>query len=337
VARAVASGTRADVVLLAASVVLSLAALALPGPLRDPVAGTLRRAFVGPLITVQRNAELGRMALIRHDSETAVHDSVAMKALMVPELESENDRLRRTLGLGRSLGWGYVPAEALHSRALGEEFTVTLTRGERAGIRRFSPVVASEGLVGMVETVDPSMSLAIIWAHPDFRVSAMAADGSAFGIVKAHLGSGSERYLLELSGVQLSSALPPGTPIVSSGVGGVYPRGIPVGTVIAEIKTSEGWARTYLVRPAVKPFDITSVLVLQPKRVVAGVQSVWGEDSAHRSAAAAAADSAARGGVIVIPRDTIPDMPADTSDSGDAGETGDAGGGGGAAGGRTQR
>lgn len=189
----------------------------------------------------------------------------------------------------------------------------------------------------MVETVDPSMSLAIIWAHPDFRVSAMAADGSAFGIVKAHLGSGSERYLLELSGVQLSSALPPGTPIVSSGVGGVYPRGIPVGTVIAEIKTSEGWARTYLVRPAVKPFDITSVLVLQPKRVVAGVQSVWGEDSAHRSAAAAAVDSAARGGVIVIPRDTIPDMPADTSDSGDAGETGDAGGGGGAAGGRTQR
>ena len=105
---------------------------------------------------------------------------------------------------------------------------------------------------------------------------------------------------------------------------------------IAEIKTSEGWARTYLVRPAVKPFDITSVLVLQPKRVVAGVQSVWGvEDSAHRSAAAAAGDSAARRGLIIIPRDTIPDMPADTSDSGDAGETGDAGGGGG--GGRTQR
>jgi len=42
----------------------------------------------------------------------------------------------------------------------------------------------------MVETVDPTMSLAITWSHPDFRVSAMAADGSAFGIVKAHLGTG---------------------------------------------------------------------------------------------------------------------------------------------------
>ena len=105
-------------------------------------------------------------------------------------LEAENDRLRRALGLGHSLGWGFVPAEALHSRALGEEYTLTLTRGSRAGIRPFSPVVAPEGLVGMVETVDPTMSLAITWSHPDFRVSAMAADGSAFGIVKAHLGIG---------------------------------------------------------------------------------------------------------------------------------------------------
>ena len=46
----------------------------------------------------------------------------------------------------------------------------------------------------------------------------MAADGSAFGIVKAHLGNGAERYLLELSGVQLNAALQPGTPIVSSGI-----------------------------------------------------------------------------------------------------------------------
>ena len=33
------------------------------------------------------------------------------------------------------------------------------------------------------QTVDPTMSLAILWTHPDFRVSAMSADGSAFGIV----------------------------------------------------------------------------------------------------------------------------------------------------------
>jgi rod shape-determining protein MreC len=310
------------VALLAASAFLSLSALALPDRLRDPLAERIRSTFVAPLITVQRSAELARGALIRHDAEAASRDSLILRALLVPELESENDRLRRALGLGHSLGWGFVPAEALHSRALGEEFTVTLTRGARAGVRPFSPVIAPEGLVGMVETVDPNMSIAIIWAHPDFRVSAMAADGSAFGIVKAHLGSGAERYLLELSGVQLNAALQPGTAIVSSGIGGVYPRGIPVGTVISELKTSEGWARTYLMRPAVKPFDVTSVLVLESKRSIAGVQAVWaGSDSGRPKAAAQAADSVLaypKGGVHIA-RDTIPDLPDDTTDAADSG------------------
>lgn len=317
-ARAVASGTRADVALLAVSGLLSLAALALPANLRDPLAASLRRTFIAPLISLQRDAELGRTALVRHDAEAATRDSVVLRALLVPELEAENDRLRRSLGLGRALGWGFVPAEALHSRSLGEEFMITLTRGADAGVRPFSPVVAPEGLVGMVETVDPTMSLAIIWAHPDFRVSAMAADGSAFGIVRAHMSSSPERYLLELNGVQLSASLPTGTPIVSSGVGGVYPRGIPIGTVIGEVKTAEGWARTYLVQPAVHPFDVTSVLILQPKRVVAGVQAVWaGLDSGHRAPGTMAIDSAIRGtrGAIVVPRDTLLDAPDDSTDT----------------------
>jgi rod shape-determining protein MreC len=328
-ARAVAAGIRADFALLALSVSLSLAALALPAHLRDPVTSTLRRVFIAPLVAMQSDAELARRAIVRHDVETDARDSIALRALEVPALEAENDRLRRALGLGRSLGWGFVPAEALHSRALGEEYTLTLTRGSRAGIRTFSPVVAPEGLVGMVETVDPTMSLAITWSHPDFRVSAMAADGSAFGIVKAHLGSGPERYLLELSGVQMSATLSPGTEIVSSGVGGVYPRGIPVGTVIGEVKTSEGWARTYLVQPAVKPFDVSSILVLEPKRVLAGMQSVWvGEDSAHRTMAPLG-DSAAHRGGIIIPRDTVPETPADSTDAADSGAGGAGGAGGG--------
>jgi rod shape-determining protein MreC len=281
VARAVPSGTRADTVLLIASCALALIAIALPGRVRDPIAGTLRRDLVAPLISLQKNAELGRLALMRHDQETAGQDSIALKALLVPSLESENDRLRRLLGLGRALRWGFVPAEALHSRALGEEFTMTLTAGARSGVRPFSAVVAPEGLVGMVETVDPRMCLAISWAHPDFRVSAMTADGSAFGIAKAHLGSGTERYLLELSGVQLSTTLPSGTLIVSSGIGGVYPRGIPVGTVMRELGPregfTEGWARTYLRRPAVRPQNISSVMILEPRRGAAGVQAVWAD------------------------------------------------------------
>ena len=211
--------------------------------------------------------------------------------MMVTALESENDRLRKLLGLSRQLRWGFVPAEGLHNGGIGDEYTLTLTAGARAGIKPFSAIVAPEGLVGMVETVDPTMSLAILWSHPDFRVSAMAADGSAFGIVAAHLGDSASRYLMELRGVPYRNTLAPGTLIVSSGLGSVYPRGIPIGTVLGEAKTPEQWARTYLVRPAVMPADVNSVMVLLPQRSIAGVDNVWAtviSDSAAKRMAAAA-------------------------------------------------
>jgi rod shape-determining protein MreC len=126
-----------------------------------------------------------------------------------------------------------------------------------------------------VKTADPSMSIAIMWSHPDFRVSAMAADGSAFGIVAAHLGEGPERYLLEMRGVPVRGTIAPGTEIVTSGLGGTFPRGIPVGVVIGEAKTSELWARTYLLRPAVLPSAISAVMVLLPARADSGVAGVW--------------------------------------------------------------
>jgi rod shape-determining protein MreC len=122
-------------------------------------------------------------------------------------------------------------------------------------------------------------------------------DGGAFGIVGAHLGSEPERYLLEMRCVPLRSNIKPGTLIVSSGLGGTFPRGIPVGTVIDSIKTSELWARTYLLRPAVSPADVSDVMVLLPARTTAGLQTVWKvgthTDSAVKSIVAAG-DSLAR-------------------------------------------
>ena len=273
--RAVRSGSRVDTVLL---VVCGLAAFLLtisPLRVREDVAAGLRRSIVAPLVALQQRAEQSRAAFLTQSARTAQRDTIAMRALTVPALEAENDRLRRLLGLAGRLNWGFIPAEALHGRGVGDEFTLTLTAGSRAGVRPFSPVVAPEGLVGMVQTTDPTMSLAILWTHPDFRASAMAADGSAFGIVAAHLGVGAERYLLELRGVPFRSSLKPGAVIVTSGLGGVYPRGIPIGTVLSEVKTAEAWARTYLLRPMVMPADVNNVMILMPKRTASGVDNVW--------------------------------------------------------------
>ena len=87
--------------------------------------------------------------------------------------------------------------------------------------------------------------------------------------------------------------------IFTSGLGGTFPRGILIGSVVQQIKTTEVWTRTYLVRPAVTPSRVTAVLVLNAQRVTQGTGNVWGgvvnADSASKRIAAAA-DSMARAG-----------------------------------------
>ncbi len=299
---------RIDGLVFGVCVILSLAATVLPSRLREPTAGVLRRTLVAPLVRLQQGAERWRGAYLSSQREELRRDTLALAAARVPSLETENDRLRKLLGLGNKLQWGFIPAEALQGRGRAEDFTVTLSAGSNAGVRERSLVVAPEGVVGLVQTVDPTMSLAILFAHPDFRVSAMSADGSAFGIVQPHVTSSStpqgqaylrsERYLLELRGVPFRASLKPGAVVYSSGLGGVYPKGIPVGIVLGELpQSSEPWARTYVLRPAVNPAELTSVMILIPQRTAKGVANVWADvgaiDSATRSIVIAG-DSAAR-------------------------------------------
>lgn len=291
--------------------------MALPVRLREPVASVLRRTLVAPLLQLQEGSERWRGAYLSSQREELKRDTLALAAARVPTLENENDRLRKLLGLGSALRWGFIPAEALQGRGRAEDYTVTLSAGSNAGVRERSLVVAPEGIVGLVQTVDPTLSLAILFAHPDFRVSAMSADGSAFGIVQPHVTSSgssrdqaflrSERYLLEMRGVPFRATLKPGAVVYSSGLGGIYPKGIPVGVVMGEIKTTEAWARTYILRPAVNPAELSAVMILTPQRAAAGLTNVWAGvgpvDSATRSIVlagdslarqAAAAEAAAR-------------------------------------------
>ena len=324
-ARAIRSNTRVDLIVLSACIVLALVARALPNTMRDPMATGIRRTFLAPLVMLQEKSEKGRKSLLAADAKQAHLDSLSLDAMRAGLLEAENERLRKLIGLGARVRTGFVPAEALHGRGIRDETTVILSAGSRAGVSRLSPVIAPEGLVGVVDQVDPTMSHAMLWTHPDFRVSAMSPDGTAFGIAQAHLTGATGGYLIELRGVPFRATLKPGAVIVSSGWGGVWPRGIPVGTVLQEVKTTEGWARTYLLRPAVNPSDVYSVMILRRERLSKGVDGVWQSiaqadaaaqrivvsgDSAVRSAALAEAaarravlDSVARagGGVLGVP------------------------------------
>ena len=284
-----------DTAVAVACVVLSLVLLILPEGPREHVAGVVRGNLVRPLAMLQERAVVAGRALSTDDSLRAVHDSLIARSFRLEAVSAENQRLRDLLGLGRALEWGYTPAEALTGRGDGAAHTLLLSAGSVQGVERMSAVVAPDGVVGMVSAVEANTSVAIVWPHPDFRVSATTADGGAFGIVTAHAGEGAEEWLLELHGVPYRAQLRAGTPVISSGLGGVFPRGILIGTVMRELRTGRGWARSYIVRPAVRPSDITSVMVLSPERGAEGLESVWqARTEALTRRVRAGADSIAR-------------------------------------------
>ena len=258
--------SRGDTLLFLACVGLSIAALSLPAQWRDPLAHGLQQSVLAPFIFLQRQTELLTAARTRYDHVVAQRDSTSLAAAFLPELRNENNRLRGLLGLSARLGGGYVAAEILHQPEPTNPLSFLVSAGRREGVRPLSAVVSPEGLVGLVASVGEHSSVVLSWAHPEFRASAIARDGSVVGIAAPHGAEGPGVWLLELQGVLYRQQVPSGSVIVTSGLGGVFPRGIPIGVVVGPAGEEKGWGRTYLVRPAVHPAELSHVMILTTPR-----------------------------------------------------------------------
>jgi rod shape-determining protein MreC len=256
------SYSRRDTVLFAVCVALSLVGLLSPAGWGRGIADGLRDTVLFPLVWLQARAEEGRTSRERLRAITLQRDSAAYQAQTMPSLLAENERLRRLLALSRRLSTPYVAADVLHQSQATDGRTLLLSAGTRDGVSEFDPVVAPEGLIGVVLSAAERSSVVMTWAHPEFRVSAFTIAGNASGVVAPSPSSTGGEGALEFRGVPYRDSVPAGTLVLSSGLGGVYPKGIPVGTVTDVIREQAGWERVYRLLPAANPGSSAHVLVL---------------------------------------------------------------------------
>lgn len=254
--------TRRDTVLVLLCLGLSFLGLFSPRERGHEIADALRKTVLAPLVWLQSRAEEGRTSRVRFRQVTAERDSSAYLAQFLPSLRAENERLRQLLRLTRRLNTQYVPAEILHQPQATDGRTLLLSVGSRQGVSAFNPVVAPEGLIGVVLSVSGRSSIAMSWAHPEFRVSAFTVSGNALGVVAPSTEGRYGEGALEFRGVPYRDSVPLGTLVLSSGLGGVFPKGVPVGTVIGTVREEAGWERVYRLRPAANPGSAAHVLIL---------------------------------------------------------------------------
>src|SRR2546427_8330940 len=165
--------SRADTLIFIGCVLLSIDAMGLPDRMRDPFARALRQTVLAPLLALQQQTERLSASLERYDAVVAGRDSSALAATFLPELRSENQRLRGLLGLWPRLGSGYVPAEVLHQAEPTNALTFLISAGRRQGVKPLAAVVSPEGLVGLGSRRGAQTSVGGPWAQPEFRASAM--------------------------------------------------------------------------------------------------------------------------------------------------------------------
>lgn len=178
------------------------------------------------------------------------------------ELVAENMRLRQLLRFKtNSNKFSLAPAHII-ARDFGYGMkTFTIDLGANQGIARYMPVVAPGGIVGFVSEVfansakvqsilDPRTSVGVIVQRPESRLTSL---------VKGQVYSATNLSLVD---VPKDADVLQGDTLITSGYGGVYPKGIIVGYV-GEIKTnSEGYVNKAQVQPAVNFYKLEEVFVI---------------------------------------------------------------------------
>ena len=188
---------------------------------------------------------LGRIwnVLNGNDDERADSNEILLSELLAKQREfndvkEENRQLRSMLDVDAPVGWRAIRAEVIMRDPANWMLEFRISRGEQDGIRLGAPVLAGNSLVGrVIETYNESALVATV-ASPDCRLSVFVqnADGLSFPGVfcgTSRMDSGS-KVECRVDFLPKDASLSPGDAVVSSGMGGQLPYGIPVGILVTD-------------------------------------------------------------------------------------------------------
>jgi rod shape-determining protein MreC len=176
------------------------------------------------------------------------------------ELENENRRLSDLLELREALGMRAVAANVIGNDAVGVSQTLILAGGSRNGFRRGFAVISQDGVVGKLIAVAPDVSRVLLIDDHNSALDAFDQRSRARGIVAGVLDGG-----VIMKYVDRSEDIKPGDAIVSSGMDGIFPRGLLVGNVTAISQGGPGLFLNITVQPAADFRKLEQVLVLTQK------------------------------------------------------------------------
>lgn len=268
---------RSVVLAVAVLIVLLLAASAAAGKFRFPVAERLVAVVLTPFENALAKVSDRLRSSVRFvgDIATAYRDNQALKAeneqlrqqiLQLNEVMAENARLKISLDYKKSLPqFDFIFAAVIARDPSSWTSTVMIDRGSSDGIAKDMPVLTADGLIGNVVQVFPHSAKVLLLTDSNSAVGSLVQrpESRVAGIVE-----GADAPLLAPRMVNLArdADVIKGDKIITSGLGGIYPKGLLIGEVTEVVNEEGGLLKYAVLKPAANFDRLEEVQVLVRSR-----------------------------------------------------------------------
>lgn len=190
---------------------------------------------------------------------------LSLRVAQVGEMERENQEFRAMLEFKERTDLKLMSAKVIGRDPSNWWNTILIDRGEADGIAENMPVLTVEGLVGKTIDVGKNNSRVILVVDENCKESGWLSESAVYGIVEGNILAGGKASQCRMTFLDRSATVKKGEKVLTSGLGGIFPKGILIGTV-SSVTTGQDPSRNALYRevnitPAVDLARIDEVFI----------------------------------------------------------------------------
>lgn len=212
------------------------------------------------------DAVVPRRELLRQLEQTRLENAdLRLQAMRLEEAAHENSRLRQMLQVPPLPPWHFKLARVVGREPANWWRNVTIDVGLRDDITTNAPVVTPQGLVGRIYEVGYTQSRVVLAGDPDCRISVVVEGPTRNnGIIAPASATPLDTTIVDLGYLARHHQLKPGQRVYTSGSGGIFPKGILVGSIVDFRAVDYGLYSEARVKLAVNMNELEEVWVIVP-------------------------------------------------------------------------
>ncbi len=183
--------------------------------------------------------------------------SLKQQIITMQTMEKENERLRKLVGFKEKTHYSTLPARVIGRYSSNWQLILVIDKGSKDGISKNMPVMVGEGLVGQIVKVSSSAAQVQLITDRKSGVAAQLINSGETGVVEGQVTGELVMNYIAKDVVVSKNEL-----ILTSGLGGVFPKGLFIGTVYEVKETPYGLYKDVRVKSYVNFSELEEVLII---------------------------------------------------------------------------